>query len=68
MATILNFKPTEAASRGEPAAAAIRTCEIIIFPGIRYERWDETSPSAPQPVETRKKARAKKRDCLVLPD
>lgn len=40
MATILEFRCPS--SRTTPASAAPgATAEIVIFPGIRYERWPE---------------------------
>jgi len=47
MATILEFQrsgiaPRDATSNSGEAAQA--GAEIIIFPGVRYERWEDTPP------------------------
>lgn len=41
MATILQFRQTVPATRSESSDGLVTGAEIIIFPGIRYERWDE---------------------------
>ena len=42
------------------AGAAVQRCEIIIFPGVRYERWDAAStPPAPAPEPGKKRRREK---------
>lgn len=52
MATILEFRASnsdQTAQRRRPE----RTAEIVIFPGIRYERWsarDERNAAKPAPV------------------
>jgi hypothetical protein len=63
MATILDFR----ALPGRPATVATRTpeatAEIVIFPGIRYERWDD------QPVAAQSRAGGKrKRDRIEIDD
>jgi hypothetical protein len=40
MATILAFRKVELRRQGGDTAGAV-SCEVIIFPGIRYERWNE---------------------------
>ena len=63
MATILKFPKLEQSAvstspeRQSPARA---TCEIVVFPGVRYERWDE------QPVKAKRKSRQKPRDRLEI--
>jgi hypothetical protein len=45
MATILEFiKPGATPREAQPStqASAEAGAEIIIFPGVRYERWDDT--------------------------
>ena len=47
MATILAFRP--GAERTQPAGhrlAALGDAEIVIFPGVRYERWADTPDNA----------------------
>lgn len=44
MATILEFQRSGSAprdARAEAGGAAQAGAEIIIFPGVRYERWDD---------------------------
>ena len=43
------------------AGAAVQRCEIIIFPGVRYERWDDaaSTPPAPAPEPGKKRRREK---------
>jgi hypothetical protein len=61
MATILEFRnSTQRAGRGTTAA-----CEVIIFPGVRYERWDEIPPA---PAKAKRRSRAKSHDHLEIPD
>lgn len=68
MADILDFRPpgTRSARRTIGASA-----EIVIFPGVRYERWDD-APSGGATDRTRDKDKPKgkgrriKRDTLDL--
>ena len=50
MATILTFRNLELRRHESDTAGAV-SCEVILFPGIRYERWnevrDEVAQSAP---------------------
>jgi len=53
MAQILSFRTpefrsTDTAERREGASA-----EVILFPGVRYERWNEGNPS-PAPANNRR--------------
>lgn len=42
MATILEFARSSAAPRDQQTSSMIEGgAEIIIFPGVRYERWEE---------------------------
>ena len=40
MATILTFRRLELRRPSGDTAGAV-SCEVIIFPGIRYERWSD---------------------------
>lgn len=40
MATILTFRKVELRRQSGDIVGAV-SCEVIIFPGIRYERWGE---------------------------
>jgi hypothetical protein len=41
MAQILSFRTPEYRSSEGPSPRAGVAAEVIIFPGVRYERWDE---------------------------
>jgi len=47
MATILDFPEMQVTPRRRPARRSKPTAEIILFPGVRYERWDDV-PGEPQ--------------------
>lgn len=64
MASILEFrKPAfefrRTSAKGEEAVSA----DIVLFPGVRYERWTEA-----QPESTKPRRRARRRDHLDLDD
>ncbi len=50
MSNILEFRvPHHAKPLSHGTAAAVQAAEVVIFPGIRYERWDEAPASRPSP-------------------
>lgn len=59
MATILQFKPQ---SRSTPAAARARAAEIVLFPGVRYDRRADDEPPA------RKKPRPRRQRDIIRTD
>lgn len=61
MASILEYRPAarDDGSRRNDGAP----CEIILFPGVRYERWE----AAPVKAKARRRAKVK-RDHLEIPD
>jgi hypothetical protein len=66
MANIVDFRRVDPPVRGEQARAVGAVCEIIIFPGVRYERWDVAPPpreqlDAASCVAHARKRRSKKR-------
>jgi hypothetical protein len=61
MATIFNFKPAGQSARSVQGRPPQKVCEIILFPGVRYERWADVPPPEPQKVMPTRKPRAKKR-------
>jgi hypothetical protein len=68
MAKILTFRCTEP-RREEPASFVGNgaSAEVIVFPGVRYEHWDEASHGdARSASATKKQARAQRRDVLEL--
>jgi hypothetical protein len=66
MANIFNFKPADIAPRPEVADKPATVCEVILFPGVRYERWDVTPAPKLGKAQTAKKPRAKKRECELV--
>jgi hypothetical protein len=66
MAKILTFHPGELRrdESGVPGAGA--TAEVIVFPGVRYERWDEASEQPRHESSAKKQARDRHRDVLEL--
>lgn len=65
MATILDFPPAGGRT-GQRVKGPARPAsgEIVIFPGVRYERWE----SAPAKPAKSKASRKVKRDTLELKD
>lgn len=61
MANILKFViPAGRAERSPRARKTGTTCEIVIFPGVRYERWQDGEKPKSQPKRSRKRrARAR---------
>ncbi len=54
MATILEFRASaRGASSANPAKGQGVPAEIVLFPGVRYERWTETA--------SRKRSKSKRR-------
>lgn len=42
MATILEFQASERKPKEQPMRLRMRRdCEVVMFPGIRYERWGD---------------------------
>jgi hypothetical protein len=41
MATILDFRHVASKREMSVPATHARAAEVILFPGVRYERWDE---------------------------
>ena len=65
MAVILEFKGTVLRSASPAFEAASRAgAEIVLFPGVRYERWDDTDVE-PQALRSK---RGRRRDTLEIDD
>ena len=47
MATIYRITQTAAPQRQPAGTANGGSAEIILFPGVRYERWEDDTPPAP---------------------
>jgi ribosomal protein L5 len=66
MATILTFRKVELRRQSGDTAGAV-SCEVIIFPGIRYERWSEVRDDDAQVVSVAKAPSVRqRRDVLEL--
>jgi hypothetical protein len=61
MATILEFRQGQR-TLGAQRRGATMPAEIVFFPGVRYERWEEPT-SAPKT-----KKRARRRDRIEIDD
>ncbi|MFN3868784.1 MAG: hypothetical protein ACK4MF_06945 [Hyphomicrobiaceae bacterium] len=59
MAHIVDFRSTVRRPNARSARSGAGSAEIVIFPGVRYERWSN-GPSATQAVAFR--------DRIELPD
>ncbi|MBS0241929.1 MAG: hypothetical protein JSS20_07110 [Proteobacteria bacterium] len=46
MATILVFRPAAVVGSQKSRAPKQATAEIVIFPGVRYERWSDSERPA----------------------
>jgi hypothetical protein len=62
MATILEFRASDVGGTAKRARQRKRSAEIVIFPGVRYERW-KTGDG-----KTDAKPPAPKRDVLKIVD
>jgi hypothetical protein len=49
MATILDFPEMQAVPRTRKARRERVSAEIVIFPGVRYERWADERPQMDAP-------------------
>jgi hypothetical protein len=64
MATILAFRPVEFRRHAHAlATTAAQPAEVILFPGVRYERWKEDAGKDEAGTRTRD---MRKRDVLEL--
>ncbi len=57
MASILQFVARTYPVRRRISSEAVLQCQIVIFPGVRYERWEEDGGNKPTPQPKRKRAR-----------
>jgi hypothetical protein len=65
MAKILTFRTSE--RRDDDSTAARTSAQVIVFPGVRYEHWEQSgeAPSAAAPA-TAKPSHDRRRDVLEL--
>lgn len=61
MANILKFRVRPMSRRAPSSLRRSSSAEIVIFPGVRYQRWSETPPPSPKRGKV-------KRDTLKLTD
>jgi hypothetical protein len=64
MATILDFPAIEVAPRARKARRGRSSAEIVLFPGVRYERWSDDA--AEPAIERDTRRRGVERDRLQL--
>lgn len=61
MATILTFRPAAPEpDAGDSAPRATTTAEVIVFPGVRYEHWDDAAGDGDTQSQERAKAKLKR--------
>jgi hypothetical protein len=68
MAKILTFRPAEL-RRCESASIACEraSAQVIVFPGVRYERWGQSEHAEPRSEPaTKKRPCEQRRDVLEL--
>jgi hypothetical protein len=65
MAKILSFRTPEFRSGYEARQCADHSAEIILFPGVRYERWGD---DVGQPKQGASREQRASRDVLELAD
>lgn len=66
MAKILNFRSAEFRAGEGTSRRDGDSAEVILFPGIRYERWSETGLGAPTAAAATQDACRTSRDVLEL--
>jgi hypothetical protein len=67
MATIHVLKPVSALCEAQAAEQPRRSAEIILFPGVRYERWaDAGKPVSAADKQKRKRRSRVKRDKMTI--
>jgi hypothetical protein len=67
MAQILTFRKGELRRQENDGTAGAVPCEVIIFPGIRYERWGEVRDEGAQAASAANAPSARqRRDVLEL--
>jgi hypothetical protein len=59
MASILKFVARDVDEQHRIRGSAEGPCQIVIFPGIRYERWAEDD-AAPKPTPRPKRRRTRR--------
>lgn len=66
MAKILNFRTAEFRAGEGTSRREGDSAEVILFPGIRYEHWNETGMGAPAAAAASNDACRTRRDVLEL--
>jgi hypothetical protein len=64
MAKILTFRPAGTRRDEGGFTSADASAEVIVFPGIRYERWGDAEGAPASPAK--KQSRDRQRDILEL--
>ena len=68
MAKILTFQVGEMRRDDSAAPVVQQSAEVIVFPGVRYERWDAGGKPSDRTSSDRKRLRDRNRDVLELAD
>jgi hypothetical protein len=67
MAKILTFRPGEMRPDESGLASSNVSAEVIVFPGVRYERWNDVGEGRSQlRSATKKRSQNRQRDILEL--
>jgi hypothetical protein len=66
MAQILTFRSGEMRRDESDVHSVGATAEVIVFPGVRYERWDQGSEQPQHESSAKKPTRDPRRDVLEL--
>lgn len=66
MAKILTFRPGEQRRDESGLACGGASAEVIVFPGVRYERWEDAEEAQSQLQPVKKRSRSRQRDVLEL--
>jgi len=66
MAKILAFRPGEMRRDASALASDGASAEVIVFPGVRYERWDDAKGAHSQLRSAKKRGLDQQRDVLEL--
>jgi hypothetical protein len=66
MAKILAFRPGEMRREASGLACGGASAEVIVFPGVRYERWDAAEGAHSELASAKKRGSGRQRDVLEL--
>ncbi len=61
MAIIFDFKAIDSSARTPQARPGDTKCQVILFPGVRYERWETPQLVPSEQVNQSERAQPRKR-------